>query len=112
MAPATAVPTTSPSEPQRQPNQTARLRARLLEFLKFRVLAAQERFFADLQRDCELPLDSAGRGGANARKAELDMTRFRRWLREVGWSEALALEDADLAQVLEQARALYTEDRA
>jgi len=112
MDPATAVPTTSPSEPQRQPNQAARLRARLLEFLKFRVLAAQERFFADLERDSDLPLDGAGSAGANAGEAGLDLTRFRRWLREAGWSEALALEDGDLAQVLEQARALYTEDRA
>ncbi|WP_411869554.1 hypothetical protein [Vulcanococcus limneticus] len=76
------------------------------------MLAAQERFFADLQRDSGLPLDGAGRGDANATEAGLDLTRFRRWLREAGWSEALALEDADLAQVLEQARALYTEDRA
>ena len=66
MDPATAVPTTSPSEPQRQPNQAARLRARLLEFLKFRVLAAQEHFFADLERDSDverdsdLPLDCGG----------------------------------------------------
>ena len=112
MAPATAVPTTSPSEPQRQPNQAARLRARLLEFLKFRVLAAQERFFADLQRDCELPLEGESSERPTTREAGLDLTRFRRWLREAGWSEALALEDADLAQVLEQARALYTEDRA
>lgn len=112
MDPATAVPTTSPSEPQRQPNQAARLRARLLEFLKFRVLAAQEHFFADLERDSDLPLDGGGSAGPNAREAGLDLTRFRRWLREAGWSEALALDDGDLAQVLEQARALYTEDRA
>lgn len=112
MDPATAVPTTSPSEPQRQPNQAARLRARLLEFLKFRVLAAQEHFFADLERDSDLPLDCGGCAGPNPGEAGLDLTRFRRWLREAGWSEALALEDGDLAQVLEQARALYTEDRA
>ncbi|MCP9816830.1 hypothetical protein KBY76_09135 [Synechococcus sp. GreenBA-s] len=106
------MPTTSPSEPQRQPNQAARLRARLLEFLKFRVLAAQEHFFADLERDSDLPLDGGGSAGPNAREAGLDLTRFRRWLREAGWIEALALDDGDLAQVLEQARALYTEDRA
>ncbi|WP_411870951.1 hypothetical protein [Vulcanococcus limneticus] len=111
MDPANAVPTTKPSEPLRQPNQAAWLRARLLEFLKFRVLAAQERFFTDLQLDSG---SSGGTGAVGARTpaGQLDLTRFRRWLREAGWSEALALADADLALVLEQARALYTEDRA
>lgn len=64
--------------------QPARLRARLLEFLKFRVLAAQEAFFWD---------DAAG---------------FRRWL-EAHWPEACDLSDQDLALTLAQARALYTE---
>ena len=64
--------------------QPARLRARLLEFLKFRVLAAQEAFFWD---------DGAG---------------FRRWL-QAHWPEACDLSDGDLALTLDQARALYTE---
>jgi hypothetical protein len=64
--------------------QPARLRARLLEFLKFRVLAAQEAFFWD---------DAAG---------------FRRWL-QAHWPEAFDLSDQDLAHTLDQARALYTE---
>jgi hypothetical protein len=64
--------------------QPARLRARLLEFLKFRVLAAQEAFFWD---------DAAG---------------FRRWL-QAHWPEACDLSDQDLALTLDQARALYTE---
>ena len=64
--------------------QPARLRARLLEFLKFRVLAAQEAFFWD---------DPAG---------------FRCWL-QVHWPEACELSDQDLALTLDQARALYTE---
>jgi hypothetical protein len=70
--------------------QPLRLRARLLEFLKFRVLAAQDGFFEDL---------AAADG--------LDLQRFRRWLASVGHGEALDLSDADLALVLEQARLLY-----
>ena len=64
--------------------QPARLRARLLEFLKFRVLAAQEAFFWD---------DAAG---------------FRCWL-QAHWPESCDLSDQDLALTLDQARALYTE---
>lgn len=67
--------------------QPARLRARLLEFLKFRVLAAQESFFAS--------------------GAELEA--LRRWLAGT-WPEACDLSDADLRLTLEQARALYTEE--
>jgi hypothetical protein len=60
-----------------------RLRARLLEALKFRVLAAEERFF------------------------EADSTvQRRRWLATVH-PEALALSDADLERVWYQARSLY-----
>ena len=70
--------------------QPARLRARLLEFLKFRVLAAQEEFFV-------------GFAGPEAG------TRLRAWLQSQGWSEALDLSDADLSAVLEQARLLYTD---
>jgi hypothetical protein len=68
----------------------ARLRARLLEFLKFRVLAAQAAFFVSF----------AGPEG---------MAQLRQWLRSQGWGEALDLSDADLGRVLEQARRLYTE---
>ena len=68
----------------------ARLRARLLEFLKFRVLAAQGAFFADLE----------------ASPDEDAIGHFRRWLAP-HWPEALALSDADLGQTLEQARHLY-----
>lgn len=64
--------------------QPARLRARLLEFLKFRVLAAQEAFFVDGLLD------------------------FRPWLQD-HWPEACDLSDRDLELTLEQARALYTE---
>jgi hypothetical protein len=74
-----------------------RLRARLLEFLKFRVLAAQLAFFADA------PADPGGRA------AEL-----RGWLRGLGVREFEPLSDADLLEVLATARWLYTEteDRA
>ena len=69
--------------------QQLRLRARLLEFLKFRVLASQEAFFEPWQQ---------GDGA--------DAERFRGWL--VGlWPEALQLSDADLLAVLKQARTLY-----
>jgi hypothetical protein len=68
----------------------AHLRARLLEFLKFRVLAAQATFFASFEGPT---------GPAN----------LRRWLHSQGWNEALALSDADLQLVLEQARRLYTD---
>ena len=64
--------------------EPARLRARLLEFLKFRVLAAQEGFFGE---------------GPQA---------LRPWLAQ-HWPEACDLSDDDLARTLEQARALYTE---
>ena len=64
--------------------QPARLRARLLEFLKFRVLAAQEDFFVE------------GSEG------------LRPWL-QLHWPEACDLSDRDLALTLEQARTLYTE---
>jgi hypothetical protein len=64
----------------------ARLRARLLEFLKFRVLAAQETFFSGDLADC------------------------RTWLAEQ-WPEAAPLSDAEVQSTLDQARALYTESR-
>lgn len=63
-----------------------RLRARLLEFLKFRVLAAQNTFFATT-----------------------DVDHRRAWLRD-HHPEALALDDVALDQVWNQARALYSED--
>jgi hypothetical protein len=63
-----------------------RLRSRLLEFLKFRVLAAQQSFFSSTEVD-----------------------QRRAWLEQV-WPEALALEDADLEKIWSQARSLYVED--
>lgn len=63
------------------------LRARLLEFLKFRVLAAQDSFF----------------------EADCDADALRRWLAGV-WPQACGLSDADLLLTWEQARQLYTEE--
>ena len=71
------------------PSEQLRLRARLLEFLKFRVLASQEAFFEQWQR---------GDGS--------DAERFRQWLGGL-WPEALRLNDHDLLAVLDQARTLY-----
>lgn len=84
--------------------QPERLRARLLEFLKFRVLAAQEGFFAGLGAGADggQPGDDGQIGDAAA------MEPFRRWLAPL-WPEALALSDADLRRTLEQARQLYVD---
>ncbi|MEX1322629.1 MAG: hypothetical protein AB1Z21_00370 [Synechococcaceae cyanobacterium] len=68
--------------------QPARLRSRLLEFLKFRVLAAQEQFFDAFQ----------GPGTAAA---------LRRWLVSQGCTDALELDDGELLAVLQTARQLY-----
>jgi hypothetical protein len=73
--------------------QPARLRARLLEFLKFRVLAAQESFFSAFESSQAEPPWSA--------------PALRAWLASVGWREALDLSDADLLAVLATARRLY-----
>ncbi|MEY3928372.1 MAG: hypothetical protein RLZZ516_82 [Cyanobacteriota bacterium] len=66
-------------------------RHQLLEFLKFRVLAAQHQFFVDLERD-----------GSPA-------VALRDWLAQC-WPAGCALSDADLLFTLEQARQLYTEE--
>ena len=68
-----------------------RLRARLLEWFKFRVLAAQDAFFADWR-------DPQGGG--------LDPVRLRAWL-QGAWPEALALSDRDLLATCERAWQLY-----
>ena len=60
-------------------------RSVLLEFLKFRVLAAGEEFF-----------DNTG------------LEHRRQWLASV-YPHALALSDEDLEEIWTQARALYTE---
>ena len=84
--------------------EPARLRARLLEFLKFRVLAAQEEFFTSFQASGS-PL-----GGAVAATTDrmdgTDPVLVRQWLGPL-WPEALELSDADLLSTLSQARSLY-----
>ena len=64
-----------------------RLRAQLLEFLKFRVLAAQESFFNQTAQSME-------------RRAWLNLHHH----------ESLQLDDIDLELVWNQARMLYMED--
>ena len=68
-----------------------RLRSRLLEFFKFRVLAAQAEFFADWR---------------SASDASIDPQRLRQWL-TVQWPEALALADTDLLATCQKAWELY-----
>jgi len=80
--------------------QPERLRARLLEFLKFRVLAAQDGFFAGLT--------AAGSDGLQPLEGAAALEPFRRWLAPL-WPEALDLSDADLRRTLEQARRLYVD---
>ena len=70
-----------------------RLQARLLEALKFRVLASQQDFFVGFA-------DASGR---------IDMARLRQWLQGVE-PAALALEDAALLNVLERAWRLYCDE--
>ena len=68
-----------------------RLRARLLEFFKFRVLAAQDAFF---------------RTWRDSPSGAVDPARLRLWLQGV-WPEALALSDRDLLATCDQAWQLY-----
>ena len=98
-----------------------RLRARLLEFLKFRVLAAQEEFFAafmappqsvgsgkaaaGLEPNCTAGLASNTAAVFSPPEAP-EAERFRAWLHTL-WPEALDLDDADLLATLDQARRLY-----
>ena len=77
-----------------------RLRARLLEFLKFRVLAAQEEFFVAFR--APQPSEVSAKDSTPV----LDPARFRAWLGSL-WPEALDLDDTDLLSTLEQARRLY-----
>lgn len=78
--------------------QPLRLQARLLEALKFRVLASQQDFFTGFG----LAAEPAGAEPQPWPQAEA----FRRWLAAV-LPEALALDDDELHGVLRRARALY-----
>lgn len=79
-----------------------RARARLLEFLKFRVLAAQESFF---EAWCSEATLSTAFG---ATLPSLDLVAFRGWLAPL-WPDANALSDEDLRHCLEQAHRLYVD---
>lgn len=70
-----------------------RLQARLLEALKFRVLASQQAFFAAFV----------------APTGVLELALLRRWLAEVE-PAALALDDSELTLVLERAWRLYCDE--
>lgn len=90
-------------------DRTRRLRgrARLLEFLKFRVLASQEDFFDAWRLDPSRSADEA----VNSRAMDLpplDLEAFRHWLQPL-WPEASGLSDADLRHCLEQAHRLYVD---
>lgn len=69
--------------------KSIRLRSQLLEFLKFRVLAAQDSFFVHFED-----------------QGQLVAAPLRAWLASV-CPGALALNDQDLLEVLQQARMLY-----
>ncbi|MEB3200586.1 MAG: VOC family protein [Synechococcaceae cyanobacterium] len=111
----------APVSPPLSAAQLLRLRARLLEFLKFRVLAAQEDFLAAAAAECDAagPLPQAAAPHAPAAHApaaagdpessELPQALpgwLRPWLAR-HWPEALALPDSELCHTLETARRLY-----
>lgn len=73
------------------------LKAKLLEFLKFRVLAAQEEFFDPFLSQAALQTGT---------RSPLDAARLRHYLQTAAPS-ALQLSDTELIQVFEQARTLY-----
>ena len=81
-----------------------RERARLLEFLKFRVLASQDAFFAAWIAGDDSPLAMPPRHVL----PPLDLQAFRQWLLPL-WPPAAALSDADLRACLEQAFRLYVD---
>lgn len=84
-----------------------RSRARLLEFLKFRVLASQEAFFEAWRLATPAAPEASPPPGAAA-LTSLDLIGFRRWLQPL-WPEAAVLSDADLHHCLEQAHHLYVD---
>ena len=87
--------------------QRLRSRARLLEFLKFRVLAAQEAFFETWRVDPATTETSTPPIHASGQPS-LDLQSFRQWLQPV-WPEAAGLSDRDLHECLEQAEHLYVD---
>ena len=81
-----------------------RQRARLLEFLKFRVLASQEAFFEAWRLPAQGEAPVAGACGS----PPLDPQAFRLWLQPL-WPAAAELADDDLLDCLAQAHDLYVD---
>ncbi|EDY37731.1 putative DNA polymerase N-terminal domain protein [Cyanobium sp. PCC 7001] len=99
--------------PERGAAERSRLRGRLLEFLKFRVLAAQEAFFTGFgegQPANEAPANHDPTAEANAAKpVGPAAARLREWLHGLGVREFDRLDDDDLLAVLATARRLYVD---
>jgi hypothetical protein len=85
-----------------------RLRAQLLELLKFRVLAAQEGFFETAAAAQAPPGAAAASGAATPSADAIDLGWFRRWLAQA-WPPALDLADGDLRRCLADAHRLYVD---
>lgn len=105
------MPQTPPSPPSatagQQPTAT-RLRHQLLEFLKFRVLASQEAFFAEWRLETGPAPTALPASPVDPVATEIgwDLAGFRAWLLPL-WPAAAALSERDLRLCLEQAMALY-----
>lgn len=84
----------------------ARLRAQLLELLKFRVLAAQEAFF-ETAAAAQAPSGAVAAASLPSAEA-IDLGWFRRWLAQA-WPPALDLADTDLQRCLADAHRLYVD---
>lgn len=95
------------SRPNPDAGQRLRSRARLLEFLKFRVLASQDAFF-DAWRLATIPAAQVGPAESVQELQSLDLACFRLWLQPL-WPEAAGLSDEDLHHCLEQAHRLYVD---
>lgn len=93
--------------------QPLRLQARLLEALKFRVLASQEGFFDGFGLEAEAEVYGPELHGSELHGAEPwrpwpEAATVRRWLATV-CPEALDLSDRELYSVLQRSRSLYCE---
>lgn len=93
------------TRPDGEASRRLRKHARLLEFLKFRVLAAQHTFFEAWRLDAGMSFGSLTPTDSST-LPPLDLAAFRHWL-EAHWPEAAGLSDADLRYGLEQAYRLY-----
>lgn len=105
--PAGRAPQNTPLAPSAE---RLRLRARLLEFLKFRVLASQEDFFLAWRPAPAVPSPDPLPPPGPAGLQDLDLNGFRLWLQPL-WPPARSLADEDLQHCLEQAHRLYVDRR-